>query len=78
LTDLVALARTGIASRAALAADPVVALLVAEDIAAGACGELRPAALESPIGGWLDWRSFRGLCPTHDSIIRYGLRHGRG
>jgi hypothetical protein len=40
-------------SRTAVAANPGLALLVAIDIAAWAGQELRPAALERPIGWWL-------------------------
>ena len=52
LADRVAFARTGFTSRAAVTADPCIAILIAIDIAARAGGELRPAALEGPIGWW--------------------------
>ena len=67
MTDRVALARSGITSRSAVAADPVVALLIAKDIAAGACGKLRPAALERPTGCW------RG-----SNVTPYGVYYARG
>ena len=44
LADRVALAGAGLSSRAARFADPVLALLVDEDIATGLRRELRPAA----------------------------------
>jgi len=40
-------------SRTAVAANPSLALLVAIDIATWAGQELRPAALERPVGWWL-------------------------
>ena len=52
LADRVALAWSGFTGRAAVAADPGIAVLIAIDIAARAGGELRPAALEGPIGWW--------------------------
>ena len=51
LADGIALAGTGITGRSALLANPDVALVVAEDIAASARGELRPATLERPFRG---------------------------
>jgi hypothetical protein len=58
LADRGALAGAGFAGRAAVATDPGIAVLIAIDIAASTGGELRPAALEGPIG----WRS--RLCYT--------------
>lgn len=52
LADRVAFARAGFTGRAAVAADPGIAVLIAKYIAARAGGELRPAALEGPIGWW--------------------------
>ena len=52
LADRVAFAGTGFTSRAAVTADPGIAVLIAKYIAARAGGELRPAALEGPIGWW--------------------------
>jgi len=52
LADRVALARTRFTGRAAVTTDPGIAVLIAIDIAARAGGELRPAALEGPIGWW--------------------------
>jgi hypothetical protein len=62
--DGAALAWRRIASRPAVAADIVVALCIAEDISAGARLELRPAALESPRGGWrgCSGATTAGLC----------------
>lgn len=59
LADRVALARAGVTGRAAVAADPGVALLVAINITARAGRELRPASFERPIGWWRRW-----LCHT--------------
>ncbi len=53
LTDRAALSRSGIAGRAAGAADVVVALLVAKDIAARSLRKLSPAAFKDPICCWL-------------------------
>jgi len=71
LADRVALAGAGFASCAARATDPVVALFVDEDIAAGLRRKLRPTARERPIGCCRGGRIFdrrggsvtsRGLC----------------
>jgi hypothetical protein len=59
LADRVALAWSRIAGRAALAADPVVALLIAKDIAAWTSLKLSPATLERPIGCWPGGQMFR-------------------
>src|ERR1041385_8936916 len=46
LANLAALARTRITGRSAVFANPVVALIIAKDIATRSRSELRPAALE--------------------------------
>lgn len=70
LADGIALARTGIAGRSALLANPVVALVIAEDIAASTGRELRPAALERPFGS--------GRGDPGSRVTTRGLGHARG
>jgi hypothetical protein len=48
LADRITLTWAGIAGRSTLLANPIVALIIAEYIAASAGGELRPAAFERP------------------------------
>jgi hypothetical protein len=74
--DRVALAGPGVAGRAAVAADPVAALLVAEDIAAGTLGELRPASLERPVGPAWNGCSFCSRNVPRGSVTI--LRRSRG
>ena len=50
LADRIALAGTGIAGCPTLLANPVVALIIAEDVMARTRCELRPASLERPFG----------------------------
>jgi len=74
--DWAALAGRGISGRAAVAADPVIALIVTEDVAAWAGGELRPTAFEDPVGRRRCGRRFRNRCAADMTNCRLG--HARG
>ena len=76
LADRVAFARARFTGRAAVAADPVIALIVTEDIAAWAGGELRPTAFEDPVGCRRCGRRFRNCCAADMTNCRLG--HARG
>ena len=77
LADRAALAWGRISSRPAVAADIVVALCITEDIATRARLELRPAALENPVGRGRGRRSFRGCGLRCSGAMTAGLCHAR-
>jgi len=75
LANRAALARRRIAGCSAVAADPVVTLRITKDITTRARLELRPAALESPVGRGCGRRSFRGRGVRDSGVMTAGLCH---